>query len=231
MGHQSFINVAVLPIPNLVFYPNTSLPLYIIDPRHVKMVHDCIATCRLLAVSLMDTKGSIGSGKSSPRVICTAGTPQIMETMEDGSVKVLLVGESRIKLISLKQSLPYTIYSAEEIPDIYEDSDLHEDFGITRLLVILKKWAKENIEDSNERERFISSACNPKNIVDAVSMYMIADSEIRQLLLENVHLIERIQMLTSLFKNNVHIEDAKTAEAIKFYEKMDLTDLDRKIAH
>lgn len=62
-------------------------------------------------------------------------------------------------------------------------------------------------------------------------MYMIADSEIRQLLLENVHLIERIQMLASLFKDNVHIEDAKTAEAIKFYEKMDLTDLERKIAH
>ena len=72
MSHQSFLNVAVLPIPNLVFYPNTSLPLYIIDSRHVKMVHDCIATCRLLAVSLMDSKSSMGGGKNSPRAICTA---------------------------------------------------------------------------------------------------------------------------------------------------------------
>lgn len=231
MGHQSFISVAVLPVPNLVFYPNTSLPLYIVDSRHVKMVHDCIATCRLLAVSLVDSRSSMTGSKNSPRAICTAGTPQIMETMEDGSVKVLLVGETRIKLISLKQSLPFMIYSAEEIPDIYEHSDLQVDFGIGRLLAILKKWAKENIEDSSERERFITSACSPKNIVDAVSMYMIADSEIRQLLLENVHLNERIQMLASLFKDSVHVEDAKTAEAIKSYEKMDLANLDRKIAH
>ncbi len=231
MGHQSFISVAVLPIPNLVFYPNTSLPLYIVDSRHVKMVHDCIATCRRLAVSLIDTKGGVGGGRNSPRAICTSGTPQIIETLEDGSIKVLLVGESRIKLLSLKQSLPFMVYSAEEIPDILESSDLPDNFGVGRLLTILKKWAKENINDSSERERFINSACTPKNIADAVSMYMIADPEIRQLLLENVHLNERVQMLTSLFKDNIHIEDSKTAEAIKFYESMDQDLIDRKIAH
>tara|TARA_R110000868_G_scaffold378945_1_gene644596 strand:+ start:6873 stop:7568 length:696 start_codon:yes stop_codon:yes gene_type:complete len=231
MVNDSFLTVAVLPIPNMVFFPNTDLPLYMADPRHIQMVQDCIASGRLMAVSLMDITSGHTRLRNSPRAICTVGEPVVLSENEDGSIKVLLRSHFRVKLLTLKQSLPYMLYTAENIPDQRCESDFNQDFGLGKLHSLLKRWAKENIDDSSERENFLNKITNAKEIVDAVSMYMVVDSEIRQLLLENVHLSERVQMLATLFSNNFQSEDIHIAEALKRFESIDKEELSRKIAH
>lgn len=231
MGHKSFLTVAVLPIPNMVFFPSANLPLFIEDARHIQMVKDCIAQGRLMAVSLIDAQSAQNRLRNSPRSVCTIGEPIIVESDEDGTFKVLLKGQARVKLLTLKQSLPYMLYSAEEIPDINLESDIHEDFGIGKLSQILKYWAQENIKDSSEREFFNKGIVSAKHVVDAISMYIVVDPEVRQLLLENVHLNERIQMLATLFNHNFQIEDSNIAEALKRFERLDKDSPQRKVAH
>lgn len=226
---QSFMTVAVLPIPNLVFFPNTSLPLFMVESRHVQMLKDCIEKGRLLAVSLIDIKSGYTNLRNSPRAICTVGEPVIVSTHEDGSIKVLLRGRARVKLLALKQSVPYMIYTAEEIPDISSEAHLKSSSGIGKLRDLLQRWSRENIEDSIEREVFLSTVSTAKHVVDAVSMYMVMDPEIRQLLLENVHLGERIQMLTTLFAEDGNQEDLNVADAFKRFEAMEANP--RKVAH
>lgn len=226
---QSFMTVAVLPIPNLVFFPNTSLPLFMVESRHIQMLKDCIEKGRLLAVSLIDIKSGYTNLRNSPRAVCTVGEPVIVSTHEDGSIKVLLRGRARVKLLALKQSVPYMIYTAEEIPDISSEAHLNNSAGIEKLRNILHRWSRENIDDSIEREVFLSTVSTAKHVVDAVSMYMVMDPEIRQLLLENVHLGERIQMLSTLFSEDGDQEDANVADAFKRFEAMEANP--RKVAH
>lgn len=227
---QSFMTVAVLPIPNLVFFPNTSLPLFMVESRHVQMLKDCIEQGRLLAVSLIDIKSGYTNLRNSPRAVCTVGEPVIVSTHDDGSIKVLLRGRARVKLLALKQSVPYMVYTAEEVPDIsYDGNNLTAAPGIEKLKNLLLRWSQENIDDSVEREVFLSTVATAKHVVDAISMYMIMDPEIRQLLLENVHLSERIQMLSTLLAENGDQEDASVADAFKRFEAMEANP--RKVAH
>lgn len=226
---QSFLTVAVLPIPNLVFFPNTSLPLFIVEARHVQMLKDCIEKGQLMAVSLIDIKSGYTNLRNSPRAVCTVGEPVIVSSHEDGSIKVLLRGRARVKLLALKQSVPYMIYTAEEVPDITSEAHLKSGLGIEKLRNILQYWASENIEDSIEREVFLSTVSTAKHVVDAVSMYMVMDPEIRQLLLENVHLGERIQMLATLFADDSNQEDISVADAFKRFEAMEANP--SKVAH
>lgn len=200
-----------------------------VEPRHIQMVQDCIEQGRLLAVSLIDIKSGYTNLRNSPRAVCTVGEPVIVSNHEDGSVKILLRGRARVKLLSLKQSIPYMIYSAEEIPDIQQNQDLMQSSGIEHLRNCITRWAKENVEDSLEREVFLGTIVSAKHVVDAVSMYMVMDPEIRQLLLENVHLQERIQMLSTLFHDESVHEDATVADAIKNFEAMEGGQ--RKVAH
>ena len=34
--------IPVFPLPNVIFFPNTSLPLHIFEARYRKMVSDCL---------------------------------------------------------------------------------------------------------------------------------------------------------------------------------------------
>ena len=226
---QSFMTVAVLPIPNLVFFPHTSLPLFISEPRHVQMIRDCISKSRFMAVSLIDIKSGYTNLRNSPRAVCTVGEPVIVNENDDGSIKVLLRGRARIKLLTLKQSIPYMLYTAEEIPDIPSENDFQSSDGIEKLRLLLQRWSQENIYDSIERDIFNATVSTAKHVVDSVSMYMIMDPEVRQLLLENVHLGERVQMLTTLLKSFGNHEDQNVAEALKTFEAMDSNY--RHIAH
>src|SRR5690606_33744177 len=100
---------------------------------------------------------------------------------------------------------------------------------ISTLFPYTTLFRSENIDDSIEREIFLSTITTAKHVVDAVSMYMIVDSEIRQLLLENVHFSERVQMLATLLKNDLGHEDSSVADALKTFEAMDTNS--RRIAH
>lgn len=224
-----FLDVAVLPSPNLVFFPNAELSLSIVDPRHVQMVRECIKHDRLLAISLIDLKGGYTNLYNSPRAICTAGQPIIISEHES-SLKILLQGQTRVKLLSLKQSLPYMLYRCEVIPDLMTKNDSIENASLEKLYENLKAWTRDNIVDSLEREVFLSKMNNINRILDAISMFMVIDPEIRQLLLENVHLGERLQILSSLFNTQEHHhEDVQVAEALKRYEAMQPDEF--KIAH
>src|SRR5690606_7262293 len=108
----------------------TSLPLFMVEARHVQMLKDCIEKGRLLAVSLIDIKSGYTNLRNSPRAVCTVGEPVIVSTHDDGSIKVLLRGRARVKLLALKQSVPYMIYTAEEIPDISCEAHMSSSTGI-----------------------------------------------------------------------------------------------------
>ena len=42
--------VALFPIPDLVAFPGTAIPLHVFEPRYRKMVHDCVESGRKIGV-------------------------------------------------------------------------------------------------------------------------------------------------------------------------------------
>ena len=42
--------VALFPIPDLVAFPGTVIPLHVFEPRYRKMVHDCVESGRKIGV-------------------------------------------------------------------------------------------------------------------------------------------------------------------------------------
>jgi Lon protease-like protein len=228
MMKQSYTHVAVLACADLVFFPNCDLVLSLNDPRHIQMVKDCLTHERLMAVSLADVKNIHAHSHNTPHLICGAGQPIILEENDD-SIKILLRGLVRLKLLNLIQSLPYMLYRAELIPDL-ESAQAHiENDLVSKLYKSLSKWAQRNMKNSIERESFLAQMTGLHQIVDAVSMFLVVDPEVRQLLLENVHLHERLQILSSLFNHEQLQEDARVVAALKNYEQMKYDE--SKVAH
>ncbi len=222
--------VAVLPIPDLVFFPGTSLPLYVVEPVFIRMIRECVDQNMLVGISMAEPLVYIyGHRRPSPKNICGIGKPIILEELYDGTLKVLIKGFGRVKLEQVQQNLPYLIYECEEYGDLPEPNGFISDDKIERLKGLLDAWILETITDSVEREHFQENISSMKQVVDYISMFLIQDHEMRQLLLENTSMNERIQMLDTLLKGPTpYLEDTTAVQAIKSYEILEKT---AKVGH
>ncbi len=217
------LRLPILPLPNIVFFPNTSIPMLVSEPSYVRMIKDTIANDGHIGISMAEPTEEDqynGSLRYTPQRIGTMGKPILLEELEDGSLKLLVEGSARIELLNVEQNIPYLIYKIKLIPDLKNHVPLSfENAQISRLKEILDLWIEDTIDDSLERESFVQSLGGIHSIVDYLAMFLVGDREVRQVILENRNLHERIQILGSLLKGEYpHCEDDLVANAVKDFE-------------
>jgi len=215
------IELAVLPIPDLVFFPHTAVPLHLIEPVYINMIKDCIENKAPVGIALAIPVENTFHGRAyySPRDVCGIGHPLILEEYADGTIKVLIKGFAKAKLRSIIQNLPYPIFHAELLPDKNNLSVIGES-KIENLKDVLEDWLIGHVHDSLERDTISNNINSVHQIIDHISMFIIKDQDIKQVLLESDSLYERIQILNLLFPkgSTFGLEDPFISHAIKNYE-------------
>ena len=96
---KSLIEVALFPIPGMVAFPGTIVPLHVFEPRYRQMVTDVVEQDRMIAVC--HTKKDIRPAKDGqstqdalkndqatyrPVEVFSAGICEIIDTTADGRV-------------------------------------------------------------------------------------------------------------------------------------------------
>ena len=219
------LNIPVLPIQNLVFFPKTAVPLNIENPTVIKMIKDCVEFDSPIGLSLMEGFGLFVS--DVPREICGIGMPIILEETPT-QLKVIINGTGKVRLGAVVQNFPYPVYEAELIEEIEEKLSL-EDPKVEKLRAIFVSWLDNSILNETEREQLLNGLTTIDHIVDYISMFIIQDVELRQLILKTDSLSERIQMLSLLINEaNPFAEDFMVAQVFKEYEALEKT---AEIAH
>ena len=91
--------VPMFPLPEVVFIPNTMLPLHVFEDRYRNLIRDCLAADRLLVVSTLSPEGR-ADNSATPPVNAIAGIGQIVKVQElsDGRFNVILAGLCRVRL-------------------------------------------------------------------------------------------------------------------------------------
>lgn len=213
--------IPILPVPRLVFYPQTSLPLFIVEPTYAGMIREAIENQSLLGITLAEPQVREGRVRYIPKMVCTVGKPILLEELDDGGLKILIHGKARVRLTNLIQSLPYLIFDAEEIPDRAESSAWALP-QTRRLVEILDNWLSENITDSLEREHFQQNIETLQSVADYLCLFLIQDPTTKQIMLENTSLFERLSLLNGLLKGeSPQAEDWMTGEALKEFETLE----------
>lgn len=98
--------IPILTLNNIVFYPNTSLPLYVVDEVYEELIQDAIATDTPIGVALSQNEMDYPDDFPEPREVCGIGTPLILERADDGTLKVLMKGHGKVRIIEMEQVVP-----------------------------------------------------------------------------------------------------------------------------
>ena len=124
------VSVALFPIPNVVAFPGTILPLHVFEPRYRQLVQDCVNDDRMVAVSHTRkvihqpavperTEDALRSNQATykPHSVFSAGKCDIVETTPDGRILATVTISRRLKLVEEVQSLPYRIVACTPVED------------------------------------------------------------------------------------------------------------------
>lgn len=212
----------ILAVPKVVFFPNASLPFYIADPNYLRMIQDALESGTPITVSLAVPLSRLPNGHTQyvPREIATVGKPLLLETGPEGGVKILMRGISRVRILRVVQHLPYLIAEVDTMPD-REEAIVCEN-KIERLHALFKNWIGQSLINPQEKDFFLNQTSSIQEVLDYLSMFLVQDYEVKQLLLECDSPLERIHMLDALLiGNKYYLENPQGAAAIKYFEIID----------
>lgn len=121
---MSHLKLPVFPLPDVVFFPGTVLPLHVFETRYRAMVKDALASDRTIAVALLQP-GWEESYDASPAYhpIATAGRMEDIEATPDGRYYFKLTGRVRVRLGEVVRAVPYRLVEADEFPEHAIDED------------------------------------------------------------------------------------------------------------
>lgn len=113
--------ISIFPLPGVVFFPGTLLPLHIFEPRYRALVQDALAGERLIGMALVapDLTGP-DSLAENPSVRAIGGAGRIVdhERLADGRFNIVLEGAFRFRILREEAPGPYRIALVEEAPSI-----------------------------------------------------------------------------------------------------------------
>ena len=231
---MSSFELPVIAIPNMVFFPRTTIHIYLNNEKHIAMLEKMCKDNKELIISLAvavgpseiyDTSSSNDkfSVKSkmvyyAPMKIGTSGYPKIVRSFENGSIEVAVKGRRRVIVEGIVQNLPHPVFSVKEYPDRTESKIFSEGI-IERLENIFEKWEESYIDDSIKREEILGEITSVAHLADFISHFIIDDIELKQILLENDSVFERIQILSSLLKDDHPFKpDLEIARMVKDFD-------------
>ena len=87
--------ISIFPLSNFIFFPKTSVPLNIFEPRYIKMIDDCMKDNRIIGI--IQPKNN----KKTPELysVGCAGKITSFNETDDGKYIIVIKGLSRFKIL------------------------------------------------------------------------------------------------------------------------------------
>ena len=202
------MNAAIFPLPNVVFFPDTFLPLHVFEPRYRAMTDEAIAGDRTIVVVLARAEKPPGEWPAI-HPVGTLGRIEVAEPLTDGRWHIALRGLTRVRIGTL-QERPAGWFSGEieaigeTLPDLQDPrvAERKANFLLTALRY------DERILEGRHAEDYLTAALPfPTAVNRAASILRIGVSE-KQDLLAMDDLEERSRAVEGLMIDQIEAREA-----------------------
>ena len=194
----------VLPLRDMVTYPDTLTPLAIGQERSVKLVNDVLSGERMLVMVASKEPGLEEPGPDQLHDIGVAGAVARMLKVPDGTVRILIQGTERVRLAEYVATEPYLVARIERLPDVVHPSPELE--ALTRNV---QRTFSEIIEQipylPEELQLAVTNVDDPSALSHLIAGALRIASGEKQELLEEVDVARRLRRLSEILARELEV--------------------------
>jgi Lon protease-like protein len=180
----------IFPLPGVVFFPGTLLPLHVFETRYRKLTRDALAGSRCMTVALIpDPSQSDELGQ--PLLAPLAGAGEIVSHQElpDGRHNIVLLGRARVRL----QELPFEPPYRRARGTVECDAGAASETDVAALTSTATRFAGMLRQRDPAFDLALPATREPGALVDSIASALVIEAAERQEILEILDVGERIQ--------------------------------------
>lgn len=192
----------VFPLPNVVFFPKTYLPLHVFEPRYRRMVADVTMGGQCIAMALLK-EGWEPDYYGNPAIYSALCIGRIVsvQPLPDGRSNILLQGLERGEILEEHFEKPYREATIRVTP---MQSNEGLSAGVRRSLIeVLGRYLQAR-EDNAAWQGFFREEVSDEVLVNTLSTYLDCTPLEKQFLLEADGLHQRARRLNDVVQFMLH---------------------------
>ncbi len=197
-------NSALLPLRDIVVFPSMVIPLFVGRDKSITALNEVMKKDKKIV--LVTQKNSEVDDPKKNDVFSYGCESTILQLLKlpDGTVKVLVEGASRVKIIDFNDNKDFLSCSYEKIN---ETSTKDEDLMSLALTSIkkLERLTSANKKISNETINNIKLLKDPSKIADNIASHLNANISEKQQVFETIDIRKRINLINKIMENETSI--------------------------
>ena len=199
----------LFPLPNLVFFPHVMQPLHIFEPRYREMTADALASDRFIAL-VLPVPGWEKDYAARPEIHQVACLGRIVadQKLEDGRYNILLRGFARIRIVKeFATKKLYRIAKAEPLIDIPLGDEVCSAQWRQTLIDKSADWFPNQGDIVEQFRKLLHSDLPLGTLCDILAFALPLDAEFKQMLLEEMDVAQRLQLLHDFLEGAKSVSD------------------------
>ncbi len=194
----------LLPLRDIVVFPHMVAPLFVGRTKSVNALADAMNKDKSVFLSTQKNSGIDNPAEKDISIIGTVGKVLQLLKLPDGTVKALVEGKSRGRIINFLQEKDFFQVEIETVDE--PEVPKAESTALARSIIeIFEEYAGLNKNISKDLVDNVAAITNPSQLADTVATHFSFKIEDKQRLLEAISPVDRLTILLDLIKMEIEI--------------------------
>jgi ATP-dependent Lon protease len=194
----------VLPLKDMVTYPDTLTPLAVGQPRSMRLVNDVLSGERMLVLVAARDPELDEPGPEELYDVGVVGIVARMLKVPDGTIRILVQGTERVRFGDYVAEDPYLVARIEPLPDVVEPSA-----ELEALTHNVQRTFSEIIEQipylPEELQLAVANVDDPSALTHLIAGALRIPTPEKQELLEQVDVGRRLRRLSQILARELEV--------------------------
>jgi ATP-dependent Lon protease len=194
----------VLPLRDMVTFPDMLVPLGVSQPRSIELINDVLSGDRTLAMVAMRNPDVENPGPDDLYSVGVLGVVARMIRVPDGTLRVLVQGGQRIRIEGWEKTAPYLVANIVEAPDVVKETP-----ELVALMRNVQQTFSSIVEEvpylPEELQVMVANVDDPSVLSHLIAGALRLKTEEKQELLEEVDVAKRLRRLSEILARELEL--------------------------
>ena len=196
--------VGVLPLRDTVTFPDMLIPLNVGQERSIELINDVLRGDRTIVMVASRTPEVETPTPEDLYDVGVLGVVARMIRVPDGTLRVLVQGGQRIRLVQWLASEPYLVAEIEEAPDVVKQTP-----ELTALMRNVQHTFSNIVDEvpylPEELQIMVANVDDPSGLTHLIAGALRLKTEEKQQLLEELDVAKRLRRLSEILARELEV--------------------------
>src|ERR1700756_2152230 len=221
-GPVGSLRVPLLPLRDIIVFPHMVVPLFVGRQKSIKALEEAMAKQKFILLAAQKDAKTNDPGEEDIYRVGTLGTVVQLLRLPDGTVKVLVEGKKRAKIVQYVDHPDYFLVEVDEIDEPAQKSTEVEAL-LRSVASTFENYVKLNKKIPPEMVMSVAAIDDPARLSDTIAAHLGVKIEDKQTLLELFDPTERLEKVLGHMRSEIEILEVEKRIRTRVKKQMEKT--------